>query len=843
MASASLVVRVAADLNDFTRQLHTMTKDVEKAASKIKDIGESLAIGITLPVGLATVAMAKMGLESVEVAGRLERSFGGATDEIKAQLERLRTVLPVTATETEQMAIRMNNFAKGLDMAAGPAAKLSGASLQMAADLAAFSGVPFEEALTGIEHALEGQTKGLKAMGVVITQTAVQQEAYRLNLLKTGETLTPLGTALATYSLLAKQSTHWTGEAGKLAQSASSQFRLLWRDVQDLADDLGTRLVPALQTLVGYLRAFLDLVKETPGWVVVTIGVLAGLAAAIGPLLIGLAMAAKAFTVVRAAMTLMTGVDIVAGIAGLLTPIGWVIAGVIAIGTAVAGVIWLWQKLHGEVAKTTGGAPGTGLKPPPAAGLGTPVDVKALMGGVTSEKPGTGLQQFEKAAGLLTAGFHAAEEAGRPLLEIFDQVVAKNQQALALFRAQHGALTEEAAVYDKIVRDTQAIITLIIAARSGNAPGAIRAASVAQTPQTSIALGLTQQAIAAETTLRTREAALRLKDSFDAVRVATIEYGEHLRRVDNELALREELVKKSLEGEQLVRTALVEFAEASKAATANLVKGIASFKAQFSGAGVLQGLQAGLTGMLSAIGPVALILVAFGKVLQPIMDALDRVLAPLTALGEMIVIELQPAFRILFEVLKALGIAGSIVDQVLLSVAAGIAHAIGGLIHAIGTMISKIPFLGGVGHAIQRAGDAIIGFGDSAQDMANEMAVARKKLIDMKWDDLASSANAVTSALTNVPSGFRVAYERYLATVPVSARPAGGGGGAGGGTGGGTGGGSGGSGGTGPGGDTGPTTVILTVDGTTLAKAVVQNLQRQSQTRFGTTLRWAEVMP
>ena len=82
MATAALTLRIAADINDFSKQLNAMTKDVDKAAKKIEDVGKSLSIGITAPVALAVTAISKMGLESVEVAGRLERSFGGATEEV-----------------------------------------------------------------------------------------------------------------------------------------------------------------------------------------------------------------------------------------------------------------------------------------------------------------------------------------------------------------------------------------------------------------------------------------------------------------------------------------------------------------------------------------------------------------------------------------------------------------------------------------------------------------------------------------------------------------------------------------------------------------------------------------
>ncbi len=863
MAAASLTVRIAADLNDFSRQLNAMTKDVEHAAAKIEEVGKSMMEFITLPVLAATIELSKLGAEMEETAGRFGRSFGPAAEEVRTALEQVMKVVPKTSQELEKMAISANNMGKNLGMSAPKAALLSVQLMKMATELSAKTGVGFDETFEALQRGLEGATRGLRSLNIVIQPAEVEQEAYRLGILKTGQALDPLRKALATYSLLVKQSSQWHGEAAARAEDVAQQFRLLWRDVRELAEGLGTKLMPLLQGTVRMLQWFVDTVKQTPTWVIVVTASLLGFLAVLGPLVYAIAAVSKAIFFMNAALMVTKGISLAAWIAELASPIGWLIAGLTLLGALLAGAVYLYNKFWKSA------------KPPVDAKLTPPVSVEDLMGKLPPpEFTGSPVSRLDKEAGLLVGAFHAAEEAGLPIANLMERIGELNQKALRLYAAEHGELTEMAAAAQKIYNETNKILGTDIKIRD-MIPGFAKMLSKSQMPDTMIATNIFAKQVDYQLKLRVQAAEDAAVDAFDVVAEAAhafhtavmdrarsvalrqaalarpsivnvkeeagLAFDEKVKATTESLDLLDQQVQLGIPVELTVRDALLQLKVGALGVYETFVKTKAQFAQQWGkglGAAATEGVQAGLTGMMAALGPTALIVMAFGKVLQPIMTALDQMMEPLTALGKIIAIMLIPVMHPLFEALKLLGIATTLVAQVFYSIVAGIAHVVGGAIHAIGAAIAHIPFLGGVGRDIEKAGSAISAVGDMAQDMANQMAVARKELLAMKFGELANAANAVTSALLNVPSGFKVAYERYAATMPLSIAPRATGPQIGG-TGGSSGGGSGGSG----GGDAGGTTVILTVDGTTLAKAVVKNLQRQSQTRYGTTLRWAEVMP
>lgn len=123
-------------------------------------------------------------------------------------------------------------------------------------------------------------------------------------------------------------------EARKRFETTASQIQVLWNRVKDLGIAFGTALLPAINGAISVLGALSQWFANLPGPIQTTIAVIAGLAAAIGPVLLVVGTLMTAFS---AAIPVITAVGAV--IAGLATGPFLLIGGAIAV---LAGIWFTW---------------------------------------------------------------------------------------------------------------------------------------------------------------------------------------------------------------------------------------------------------------------------------------------------------------------------------------------------------------------------------------------------------------------------------------------------------------------------------------------------------------------
>ena len=327
--SASISIRILGDESGFSRALKTtetklagFSSKMEATGAKMRGIGQSMSLGMTLPIVGALGLGVKWAGELEDAQAATEQVFGSMSATMDRWADGAAKAFGLSKGEalewSNQIGIRLTEIGGLSDEAA---AKQAQNLTQLAGDMASFFGGTTADAATAINSALTGEFEPLKRYGVIINDTSLKAELLALTGEKVTGTLTGQQKQMATLSLITKGTTKVQGDYARNADGATNAQRTMTASLKDAATGLGTILLPYITKAVQFLTALVDKFQALSGPVQRVIVVVALLAAALGP-------------VIYIAGAVATAIGFIA------SPVGLVVA---AIAALIAGLVMLYR--------------------------------------------------------------------------------------------------------------------------------------------------------------------------------------------------------------------------------------------------------------------------------------------------------------------------------------------------------------------------------------------------------------------------------------------------------------------------------------------------------------------
>ena len=155
-----------------------------------------------------------------------------------------------------------------LGIARDEAFKLSKNLVKLAVDVASFNNAVDETVIRDFTSALVGNHETVRKFGIIISESALKQEAFAQGINKTYKQLTDLEKVQLRYSLIMKGTTDAQGDAIRTQSSYANQMKMLqanWKNLQEL---IGLHLLPAATDLVKIInqKYFSDLSSSMLGF-------------------------------------------------------------------------------------------------------------------------------------------------------------------------------------------------------------------------------------------------------------------------------------------------------------------------------------------------------------------------------------------------------------------------------------------------------------------------------------------------------------------------------------------------------------------------------------------------
>lgn len=317
--------QAAGDLDGFSAR----AADI---GGKIKGVGQSLTMGLTLPIiGLGVLFGQELG-EAERVAAQTAsaiKSTGGVAGVTASDVAKLsESLMEMSGVDDEAIASGQNllltftNLRNGV----GEGNDIFDQATRAALDMSVAMGSDMSTAAMQVGKALNDPIAGVGALRRVGVQLSEQQQQQIQDFMAVGDV------ASAQKIILGELATQFGGSAAAAGETASGQFARFRETLMNVGAEILTSLMPAFERLTGWLQRAADWFGNlSPQWQTF-IAIAAAVAAALGPVLI----------VVGSLVTALPALG--AALGAIFSPVGLVIAAIVALG---AGLVWLYKNNEG----------------------------------------------------------------------------------------------------------------------------------------------------------------------------------------------------------------------------------------------------------------------------------------------------------------------------------------------------------------------------------------------------------------------------------------------------------------------------------------------------------------
>ena len=301
----------------------TVGQRLSSIGDKFTDIGRKASV-LSAAIVAAGGASFKMAADFQDALGATDQVFKDASGSVQAWANNLDTSYGIAKKEALEYSNLMGSMLVNIGkLTEEQAAKQSAKLIELAGDLTAMYGGTTQDAVRALTGALKGNNTMLDNYGMAVNDALVKQKALELGLASgTGE-LSLQAKQAATLALIWEQTGAAQGQAGREADGASGSMRALQVEVKNLATSFGEILLPIITPIVSGIADMVNKIGSLSPELQKTIVVIGGIAAAIGPLMLGLGSLLKLAPLIGAAFTAMTG------------PIGIAVAAIAALTTGI----------------------------------------------------------------------------------------------------------------------------------------------------------------------------------------------------------------------------------------------------------------------------------------------------------------------------------------------------------------------------------------------------------------------------------------------------------------------------------------------------------------------------
>ena len=262
----------------YTDQTGDAMRDAARGSDSFKDGISSLTIALGNLIGnlmqKALTELTDFAKQSVQLASDLEEVrnvvdtvFKQGADDIYRFANSASEQFGLTSLQAQQFAGRIGAGLKAMGITSED--ELNDMSMTLtglAGDLASFYNLTADETYTKIfSGVISGETEGLKALGVVMTETNLSAFAMSQGIEKSYKNMTAAEKAMVRYQYLLYSTSDAQGDFAKTSDSYANQVKILHMNLENLGATIGQMILPMLTDFISGLNDLITRLTEAFG--------------------------------------------------------------------------------------------------------------------------------------------------------------------------------------------------------------------------------------------------------------------------------------------------------------------------------------------------------------------------------------------------------------------------------------------------------------------------------------------------------------------------------------------------------------------------------------------------
>jgi hypothetical protein len=262
-----------------------INEKLDRVGSRMKDVGGKMSATLTLPILAGAGLSVKAFSDLQETLNKVDVSFGSNSATVKAWAQDSIKSMGLARQSALDATALFGDMGTGMGQTQAEAAKMSMGLTQLGADMASFKNVSFERAQTALAGIYTGETEALKGLGIVMTQTNLEEFARAKGINKSMQEMSQAELVQLRYNYVMDKTKNAQGDFARTSDGIANRTRIQAERTKELSAQFGEKLAPAYNKVLDAGGKILDFFNGLSDGQQKALLIAVGVVAALGPLI------------------------------------------------------------------------------------------------------------------------------------------------------------------------------------------------------------------------------------------------------------------------------------------------------------------------------------------------------------------------------------------------------------------------------------------------------------------------------------------------------------------------------------------------------------------------------